>query len=441
LLELFQKTRGLCSVVRYVFDRWTSIVSGPDDMTDPTLLGDQANLFSSLLAEYPSAFPVEKAESVRRELRKLIEKAVRLCVASVRPQADRLRDVIQRVVEYVAILRLGNGRIILIELPVGNSIPVKLTCSRIRRDIGREPIVLRASFPRNDKPKEGATRKQLLKKVLSEFAFRPNDLVIFIDEWVTGSNFYAILEIIDKALSEMESVFLLPVGLMTVESTTHPRYEEGFSRLHDRVLGRLGIAAGSFRYIFPPIHSRFPKSDYFFWGEHDRTAGYRKMQILGSIFSTLDKAIETLRSDEEVLFLAKFYYLQTIAQQLKSNWTSKAISAAAVLDRTHTKEFFERSYVDYQACKKELECVDHPSNLGVAADGKAAMDDVLAGLLERVRNRDARLCVNLGVIFLNNSLDIDPEDRYYFSTHAAVIEDLQGDARHLHECWMAELDG
>ena len=100
LLELFQKSSGLCGAVRFVFDRWTSMVSWPDDMKDTTLLSDQANLFSSLLAEYPSAFPGEQAESVRQELRKLIHEAVRLCVASVSPQADRLKDVIQGVVEY-----------------------------------------------------------------------------------------------------------------------------------------------------------------------------------------------------------------------------------------------------------------------------------------------------------------------------------------------------
>jgi len=100
LLELFQKSSGLCGMVRFAFDRWTSMVSGPDDMKDTTLLSDQANLFSSLLAEYPSAFPGEQAESVRQELRKLIHEAVRLCVASVSPQADRLKDVIQGVVDY-----------------------------------------------------------------------------------------------------------------------------------------------------------------------------------------------------------------------------------------------------------------------------------------------------------------------------------------------------
>ena len=50
------------------------------------------------------------------------------------------------------------------------------------------------------------------------------------------------------------------------------------------------------------------------------------------------------------------------------------------------------------------------------------------------------MCVNLGATLLNHSLDVDPEDRYHFATHAAVIIELEGDTRHLHDCWMSVLD-
>ena len=326
LLELFRHASGLCGVIRFVHFRWMSMISGRDDMKDSTLLSDQANLFSSLLNEYPGAFPEDQREAVRQELRKLVHEAVKACVAAVGPQAEKLKEVVRGIVDYLQLLHLGDARIVLIELPVGNSIPVKLSASRIRAQLGKEPIVIRASFPRNDKPKAGVTRKELLVKKLTEFEFRPNDLVVFIDEWVTGSNFHAILEVIDKTLSKMKGIYLLPVGLMTNTSTDHPRYGSGFSGLHDMVLGKLGLPNGSFRHVFPPIQSRFPKTDYFFWGEHDRTAGYRKMQIYGSIFSTLDKAIESLRTDEDALFLAKFYHLQGLASRANEGEPESNIS-------------------------------------------------------------------------------------------------------------------
>jgi hypothetical protein len=71
--------------------------------------------------------------------------------------------------EFIGQRNFGNGRIVLIEMPVGHSIPTKLLDRLIRRDLGREPVIIRASLSRNDKAKKGVFRKDLLMHAINDF--------------------------------------------------------------------------------------------------------------------------------------------------------------------------------------------------------------------------------------------------------------------------------
>src|SRR5262249_1782586 len=160
---------------------------GPEDASDPTLASDAAGLISFLLQDLLEGFPKEARGAVEGWLREMLRVCVRRMALGSQGQIGGLGRAGRGTTDFVTSLRLGDGRVFVLELPVGNSLPAKLLVGALTRR-GAEPTVVRASLSRSDAAKHGKTRKEMLLEGLAERGLKANDLVIYMDEWFTGSN-------------------------------------------------------------------------------------------------------------------------------------------------------------------------------------------------------------------------------------------------------------
>lgn len=431
--QFLKEHDGLSKSIKFVYERVISFVSSFDDMLDPTIMADMASLTALWLDEYPSAY---KEDDIRTRVRILLESILRSCVervaARVSPQIECLAAAIADVLSFLSQLHLQNARLVVLELPVGNSLPTKLL-HRLLLANGYKSDVLRVSLSRNDKAKRGITRDALLENALGQVALRENDVLLYMDEWLTGTNFNRICTIVSRKLPS--SSFFFPIGLLTDSSEHDKRYADQFSPAHDELLRRLGVEGRRFRFVFPPIQSRLQRFGYFFWSEHDRTAGYRKMQFLGSVFSTLDDAIEKMHADTETLLRAKYAFLK-LAAASGSTEEGERISKSMVRNHEAFTELFNECYEDYRQRRGEIESIEAFSNVSEVEAAEAALEQVIEAILAITKGRKAQVCVNLAVALISDSTDIDPADRFYFPHHVPVIVDLEGDRRRLHDIWM-----
>src|SRR5262249_45064542 len=148
-------------------------------------------------------------------------------------------------------------------------------------------------------------------------------------------------------------------------------------RSHDDLLKKVGRTGEEFRRVFPPLPSRFPRGEgmYFFWSEHDRTAGYRKMQVLGSLLSSIDAAVTRVADDQEAFKQAWVVTLEQFADKL-AGAKERGISETTMRRLDVAREMFDKSREAYAECYPELEAVDHPSNRGEVSDPERALAEV-----------------------------------------------------------------
>lgn len=91
----------------------------------------------------------------------------------------------------------GYNNVAVLELPLGNIIPVAVLCKIFDlKNVKYKTISL--STPRNDKSKYGNTYKKVISKTITSLNNK-YDLILHIDEVITGSNFDNILKEIRKA--------------------------------------------------------------------------------------------------------------------------------------------------------------------------------------------------------------------------------------------------
>ena len=100
------------------------------------------------------------------------------------------------------------------ECPVGNTLASKLLLALLT-DYGYSVQLVRVTPSRNDRRTLGLTRAELLSRRLDQFGLRSHDLVVYVDEWNTGTNFNRIAGYISQYVGRMPGVFLLPVALLS----------------------------------------------------------------------------------------------------------------------------------------------------------------------------------------------------------------------------------
>jgi hypothetical protein len=132
-------------------------------------------------------------------------------------------------------------------------------------------------------------------------------------------------------------------------------------------------------------------------------AGYRKMQVPGSLLSTFDAAIAYLHRDRSALLRVRKDFLGDVAQRLQAGASGPDLIPAVAEDQASFVELFERAYQDYLACRDELRHIEHPTNRGETADIEAELAAVNARLWQVVKERDAQYAVKCALYHLEAS--------------------------------------
>src|SRR5262249_2408398 len=124
------------------------------------------------------------------------EGAVRQMLSLASAQIDDLCRLILDIESFLSGLAMVDSRSVLIEMPSGNSIAVKLLALLLEEKSHVQ--IVRASLSRRHPKAVGITRRQLLEEQLREINLGPNDVVVYLDEWETGSNFNTICDFLRK---------------------------------------------------------------------------------------------------------------------------------------------------------------------------------------------------------------------------------------------------
>jgi hypothetical protein len=98
------------------------------------------------------------------------------------------------------------------------------------------------------------------------------------------------------------------------------------------------------------------------------------------------------------------------------------------------RKMFNESYQDYHECRNQLrQCADdtaHGGDLDDIAEGLEPLSQKYGGLLN---GRKAKMAVITAFYYSKRFGSLDPENRYYFETHAPVVVALNGRMAKVHE--------
>ena len=366
-------------------------------------------------------------KNVLYEIRSLLKLFLKKYSELAKEQIKLLNTLINKIVE--AVIRFKGVNIYLLECPVGNSIPTKLLYNKLKKS-NIESAVIKVALSRNDTVSKGITRKQLIENKILSLNFNSSSLVIYIDEWITGSNFNSLSVHLSNILKKTNSWFF-PAAYMITDSKNKSRYSS-FIQKHDEYLSKLNLSGIDYRIelpLFIPENNKYP----FFFSEHDRLAGYRKMQILGSIFSTFDYAIEELKkSNDDIIRSFKQLYIENGIKEEFEKYSPDEI----VKNEKIILDLFNESYQDYQLLKVSLLSIEHASNGGEFSDLYEDSREVTHLFAEQIERRPAKRCILLATVFLDINHSINPSDRYFFPNHVPVISLLSDNMILLHNYFM-----
>jgi hypothetical protein len=434
LFERFKEDQALARLVRDLLNMIGCAITDRNDILEPELLQNVASLISTIAGPMTSALEETNKLAFRDELYSLEKTIVAELIKRLDSQIRTLGEMVFTIMQERKVIA-HQGCFVLIEMPLGNSIPTKLIEYFLRKH-SFSVRTLRVALSRNDKSAEGVTRVELLHEQLK--SIQRGDFVIYCDEWITGSNFRNLVDKIDRVISQHECTFL-PIGMLAINCD---RFREDISavRRHKKCIKKHGFGdsqSSRFRVRFPQIESKFLRCEYFFWGEHDRISGYRKMQAFGAVFSGIKNVLARLASDDHALKEASIRFLSAVAEQRQITGTGEAIPND-ILDHFSTfKQLFLKSYESFKESEVELQAIEDTSNLGNVSGSRSS---TFAGLIpkfyEKVSGHPAETCVKIAAIYAAGSGETEMADRYYFQSHVPIIFDLEGEELWFHKLFM-----
>lgn len=429
-------TPSLTFVIRQIYEAYRDALLDDDVLEDPTALVDFNNLIAFLAEDYPGALHEPARTQMQKALGELQRLAAASLVSAVLPQAQVLANVVRKIAEFVSPRTASGERVILLDFPVGNTIPTRVV-EKILIQEGIRVEVVRVALTRNDSRSRGVTRKEILEARLAERGVQAADVVVLLDEWLSGSNFRNVVELLGR-ISAIGDATFLPVGLLTETSSADERFASHVAE-HDRVIGRLGEGGAAYRFVFPALATRFSRNGYFFWSEHDRLAGCRKLQTFGAYLSAIEGAIDRIRTDPVVRRRARIEVVTRIAADPEFAGADLDNTAELVADGGDLDRQFEESYQDYERCKAEIHRIKPATARGADADVEAELKEVVAKLHEIVDPRPAKVCVLMALFLIEAELEFDAPDSYYLAGHAPAIGELGGSFARMSEFVVNEL--
>lgn len=426
-VSLLRQHPFMCNIIMQLSEIGRAVAAGYATPDDITVSRDVATLILFLADSYESHGADPKmVEVLDTAYQPLFEKFLK----SVSSQVDTLCHFLLKIREFLSRMALTQSRIVLVEFPIGNSLPVAALKSLL------EPLAqimhLRVSLSRNDKASLGITREDLLRARLDSVNLIPSDIVLYLDEWSSGVNFRILSKLQSKIIDRR--AFFLPCAMLGHQAHLKPRYEK-LCRYHDGYCEAWGISGVELRQRFSALVSSLQPSHDFFWSENDRIGGWRKLQLHGSMFSSIDGAISFLKTNDDALNEAISLTLAEIAQ------SEKLPSSPQEAFRVVREMFFEACQA-YESRRAEFQSsADSLAAGGIVYDFEKAMGQLQnvyqeAGLM----GGREKMAVVVALSYLRRCGPIDPVDRYYFTNHAPIVVTLEGRMRLPHELTMKCID-
>ena len=212
----------------------------PSDMSDPMVQSNLCVLLSQLVDEYPKCFEGVDQCKVDHFLRRAMSQSIDSWLEGVAGQAERLASATSEMVVMINRICQPGSRVVLLEFPIGNSIPVRMLERKLAA-ARHKPFTICVSLSRNDSVGEGPTRSSFLSKAFTEFGFLDNDIVLYCDEWCSGANFKNLCKIAAKfARKPLCRVIFLPVALVSASAHKDHRFPH-FLRKHEVFVRQAGL--------------------------------------------------------------------------------------------------------------------------------------------------------------------------------------------------------
>lgn len=426
------------SGLRNVIIRYDTMVMGeehiPNWHSDPLSRLNMAllvNLLHVSLPELNSAIPgaLDLEEPTKAIIRGLIAEYV----AANRDQAESLVKACRDFVATASGASPG-GSFVLVEMPIGNSVPCRLLESFLA-ELGHKVDTLLCGFPR----KNNKIKKEVLNKHVKESGIDVSSgkTLLYLDEWNSGSNFKEACRLLSGS-EILKHCKLLAGALLAPEARIHERYLS-LCEAHDRLTRSTwgdGVDSKALRYPISPMQSGLFKlmGTPFMWGEYDRLSGYRKMQFVGSIVSSLHEAIDELRNNGELRRRLAAYFFASVDPGLLQR--PRNLVACIAHSESEMNEF---AFADYDAIKEQLDNIEDTSNEGVLDDPVVSISRVTKKVEEIIEGRRCNWLAKLGVLRLQQRLKPDPANRYHNPFHTAAFSPLDGRSLFLRDTFVAEI--
>lgn len=392
------------------------LVQDPSGLLQITLLTNAINL---RLAENHS---LERISVIKYAFQNSLSNQVSVIIDKSKPQLIALGIFLKRVADIC--IGMGVPDIYILELPIGNSIPSALL-KKILISKGKESHFVSLSINRNDSKSKGITRKELLKTKINDLDL-DNSLMIYLDEWISGSNFSNIITI----LSKIPNLKFFPGAFLTHESKSNERYSQYKSKF-DTICKSLGLEHEEFLVELPSLNHTIVTDQRFIWTEIDRMAGYRKLEFLGSIISTFFAVGEALLEDSNKL--------NTTLEEAIIEYTDLG---SGVVITQEIKESILKSF-EYFNSTFVIDLEERINSIELILNAPFDFESEIAKVLELFKTTkgytDSQLAINIIGYHMKNKI-ISPSSRYFFKGHVPLCLPLEGDEKYISDLFIGEIE-
>jgi hypothetical protein len=363
----------------------------------------------------------ERVNILKNAFRDSISNQIATIITKSRHQFIALFELLDVICKICVDIK--NNDIYILELPVGNSIPSFLLQNLLKIK-GVNSILITISLNRNDSAKAGYTRKELIKDRLKELDLK-SIYIVYIDEWISGSNFYNIT----KILSKIKDLKFIPGAFLLQESLQKGNYSK-YKLNHDEICGRMGFNADSLRIQLSDLNHKITSEQKFVWTESDRLAGYRKLEFLGSITSTFFAMGEFLSENQQILHETQ--------KQAISEFTSldpeTEIPDEIKQQITDSFNYFNSDfYLNLQEEIKNIQ-VDIDSIFDLEEETNKAIL-----LLKSIKGyNNARIAINVISYYIRKKI-ISPSSRYFYKGFAPLCLPLEMEEKYLNAVFLEKI--
>lgn len=212
---------------------------------------------------------------------------------------DQFQELINLCRALAAHLRNVSDGVVLIDSPIGNSLPIAVLASCLEPAVPTQ--IARLNAPRNERRTRGLAYQDQVEQLVAQLDPSGHPL-IYLDDVGTGTRFRKLSRAFEKATSKIGLSFLQVA--MVFEPQAYVLSGEQ-KRARDALRRRLteagGIAPGTAWRVFPPpAHFKIDSGAPFcyeaspVWGEDGLLAGQRKLNFAFEILDVFRRVIDDL---------------------------------------------------------------------------------------------------------------------------------------------------